>query len=88
MLKWIGSQLGARNDREAEEILNEMSAASLKLIRRAMKGIDFTQLVDHHCHVLGKPTVIAGLGRGGTGCEVNPTYFSTLNPVRRIKTWT
>ena len=56
-----------------------LDPAALALWQTAWEGLDLTQVVDVHVHVLG-------LGVGGTGCYVHPDALSFTSPVRALKT--
>ena len=56
----------------------ELSPAARALVERAYEGIDPARLVDFHNH-------IAGIGTGGTGCEVHPGMRSHWHPMRKLQ---
>ena len=56
----------------------ELSAEAQALVDEAWAGIDPSQVVDVHCHVIG-------LGVGGTGCYVHPDALSLAHPLRWVK---
>lgn len=55
-----------------------LSPAARALVDRAFEGIDVARCVDFHTHV-------AGIGTGGSGCEVHPGMRSLLHPIRKVQ---
>jgi len=53
-----------------------LSSGAQELIRGAFVGLE-GPIVDEHVHIVG-------LGKGGTGCEVNPHMLSRRHPFKRI----
>jgi len=58
--------------------IDELSPEAQALIVEAFDGIDATRVWDVHTHVVG-------LGRGGTGCWVNPRMRSHFHPIERLR---
>lgn len=56
----------------------QLSPAAHELVERSLEGLDPGRLVDVHVH-------LAGLGAGGSGCEVHPHMRSWLSPVERVR---
>jgi mannonate dehydratase len=63
--------------RPLEQVEN-LSAEAQQLIARAFQDVDATKLWDVHTHVVG-------LGKGGTGCWVNPRMRSHFHPIERLR---
>lgn len=55
-----------------------LSPAAQAMVDAAFEGIDSQRLVDFHTHV-------AGIGTGGSGCEVHPGMRSVWSPVRKFQ---
>ncbi len=55
-----------------------LSEAAESLIRRAWQGLDPSQVLDAHVHVVG-------LGTGGSGCQVGKRMQSVSNPAEYLK---
>ncbi len=55
-----------------------LSPAAQAMVESAFEGIDSERLVDFHTHV-------AGIGTGGSGCEVHPGMRSNWSPVRKLQ---
>jgi uncharacterized protein len=55
----------------------KMGEGAVKLIERALEGIKGTVL-DCHAHVFGS-------GSSGSGCYINPEFFSWFHPVERLR---
>lgn len=55
-----------------------LSDAAQALVKQAWEGLDPGSVLDCHVHVVG-------LGKGGTGCEVNPKLQSWGSPAEALK---
>lgn len=57
-------KLGGDYTHKPEEVTKSLSPNAVKLMEDAFEGIDLDKLIDQHVHIVG-------LGKGGTGIEVN-----------------
>lgn len=60
-------------------LADELSPDARALLDRAFEGLDPARVLDHHVHV-------AGTGRDGSGCTIDPRRFSWLHPWKRVQT--
>lgn len=69
--------VGGASRREPHELAS-LSPEARALVDAAFADLGGKPLVDHHVH-------LAGLGTGGSGCEVNPTLRSWAHPTKRAQ---
>lgn len=70
--------VGATSSKSPESFLSDASEPARALVDRALEGLDPQKLVDYHAHV-------AGVGAGGSGCEVSPKMLTWLHPRQRVQ---
>jgi len=58
--------------------IEELSPGARALVAEAFEGVDAERMWDVHTHVVG-------LGRGDSGCWVNPRMRSHLHPIERLR---
>lgn len=73
----VVTYLGGSFSKQPGEI-ESMSQAAKSLVAEAFADIGDQGLFDYHTHIVG-------LGKGGTGIEVNPRMQSWLHPAERLK---
>lgn len=69
--------VGGASRREPHELAS-LSSDARALVDAAFADLAGAPVVDHHVH-------LAGLGSGGSGCEVNPTLRSWAHPKKRAQ---
>lgn len=62
---------------EPEELAQNISPAARALIECAFGDLDGAPIADYHAHVIG-------IGAGGNGAEVNPSWLTWRRPVKRF----
>ncbi|MFP6565442.1 MAG: amidohydrolase family protein [Myxococcota bacterium] len=65
-------------EHERQPISEALGADTLEFLHGCYRGLDPERLIDIHVHV-------AGIGTGGTGCEVNPRMRSWVSPIERLQ---
>lgn len=75
---WLLERLGGSWVQREGRWEASLSPRARALLDRAFEGLDPGRLIDVHFH-------LAGLGTGGSGCEVNPRMRSWAHPVERVR---
>ena len=73
----LGSFSGAW-DHEHPAMELALPSETQEFLRGCYEGLDPERLIDIHAHV-------AGIGAGGTGCEVNPRMRTWASPIERVQ---
>jgi mannonate dehydratase len=58
--------------------LGELSEEAQAFVEQCFEGIDRSQMLDSHVHLIG-------IGAGDTGCSINPEMMSHLHPIKRFQ---
>lgn len=74
----ITGYVGGAWSKRPADLSDGLSPAARVVLNDALQGLDPTRLLDHHVH-------LAGVGAGGSGCEVNPELTSWLHPRKRAR---
>lgn len=69
--------VGGASRREPHELAT-LSSDARALVDAAFADLGGAPVVDHHVH-------LAGLGTGGSGCEISPTLRSWAHPIKRAQ---
>jgi uncharacterized protein len=70
--------IGGASEHSPSEMSTGLSADARALVDDVVRDLDPAKLVDYHTHVFGS-------GADGSGCTVNPTFFSLWHPWRRLQ---
>ena len=65
-------------DKDHPTMESALGLETQEFLRGCYEGLDPSALIDIHAHV-------AGVGAGGTGCEVNPRMQSWVSPIERVQ---
>ncbi|MFN0243950.1 MAG: amidohydrolase family protein [Planctomycetota bacterium] len=69
---------GATSSKSPDSFRTAASEGARALVDRALEGLDPHRIADYHAHV-------AGVGAGGSGCEVSPKMLTWLHPRQRVQ---
>jgi len=75
---WLLERLGGAWEEPEAAWETQLSPEARALLDEVFEGLEEERLVDIHFH-------LAGLGTGGSGCEVNPKMRSWAHPVERVR---
>lgn len=75
---WIVQKVSGAWEREEQGVEEALGPETLAFLRGCYEGLDGERLIDIHAHV-------AGIGAGGTGCEVNARMRSWASPMERVQ---
>jgi predicted TIM-barrel fold metal-dependent hydrolase len=75
---WPLHSLGGASSHAPSEMSTGLSAGARALLDDVLRDLDDRKLVDYHTHVFGS-------GADGSGCSVNPKFFSFWHPWKRVQ---